>query len=130
MVERIHKGSSDPFDPSFWFITDSMGYPEGTQAGGQGVPFEDAELVLIKHFYGKGKDKFSDFKRQLPGRQVVGGAMIGWGSAMLVPGPVDAIAYGLGVAAFKHPFGGVAGVAAYNIFALGVIGTGAILSFS
>lgn len=122
--------SQDPFDSSFWYVTDSMGFPEGTQAGGYGKPFEEAELVLIKHFYGKGRDVFRDVKSHIPGRKVVGAGLIGWGSAMLVPGPIDVAAYGIGVAAFKHPAGGVVGVAAYNLLALGVIGTGALLSFS
>ena len=117
------RGSPDPFDPSFWIITGSMGYPEGTVAGGYGVPFQDAELVLIKHFYGKGKEL-------IPGRKVVGAGLIGWGTAMLVPGPIDVAAYALGAAAFKHPVGGVVGVAAYNLLALGVVGAGVILSLS
>ncbi len=122
--------SQDPFDPSFWYVTDSMGYPEGTRAGGYGKPFEEAELVLIKHYYGKGKDVFGDVKSHIPGRKVLGAGLITWGGAMLVPGPIDVAAYGLGVAAFKHPAGGVAGVALYNLFAFGVIGAGALLSVS
>lgn len=122
-MERVHKGSADPFHPSFWYITPSMGFPEGTQAGGKGVPFEDAELVIIKHFYGKAKDKF-------PSRKLAGASMIALGTGMLIPGPIDAFAFGAGVAVFKHPIGGIAGVAAYNLLALGVIGAGAIISTS
>ncbi len=118
-MERVFKGSTDPFKPSFWYISDGMGFPEGTQAGGYGVPFEDAELVLIKHFYHK-----------IPGRRVIGGGMIGLGTAMLIPGPIDFAAFGLGVAVFKHPLGGAVGVGIYNLMALGVIGAGAIISLS
>ncbi|AXH79197.1 MAG: hypothetical protein [Circular genetic element sp.] len=117
------RGSSDPFDKSFWYITKSMGYPEDTVAGGFGVPFEEAELVLIKHYYRR-------VQELSPGRKVVGGFMIGWGTAMLVPGPIDYAAGAAGVAVFKHPAGAIVGVAAYNLFALGVVGAGTWLATS
>ena len=54
----------------------------------------------------------------------LGATLIVWGSAMLVPGPIDVAAAGLGVLVFKHPLGAVAGVLAYNAFALGTMALG------
>lgn len=123
-MHEFGHGSSDPFHWSFWIAPHRDGV-----AGGYGVPFEDAELVLIKHFYHKGGEKFGDLRHSLPGRQAIGVGMIGFGTAMLVPGPFDLAAYAIGVAAFKHPAGGVVGVAVYNLLGLAVVGTGAIVSF-
>ena len=58
---------------------------------------------------------------------VIGGTMMVWGTAMLVPGPVDFSLAVLGTALAKHPYGGVAAVAAYNIFASFVFLTGLYL---
>ncbi len=55
---------------------------------------------------------------------VFGTALMGLGAAMLVPGPLDAAAAGIGVAVFKHPAGAIAGVVAYNLLALATIGIG------
>ncbi len=60
----------------------------------------------------------------------LGAGLMGWGTAMAIPGPVD-FAFGVaGTAAFKHPAGGVAAVVAYNVFAAGVFGLGFYLSTS
>ncbi len=114
--------SDSPFDPSFWYITKSMGFPEGTRPGGYGVPLEDAELVLIKHAYDKTRSLFT--------RKSVGAGMVAFGSGVLVPGPFDVVAAGAGVALVKHPAGAALGVAAYNALGVGMIATGTWLMTS
>ncbi len=114
-----HQPSDSPFDPSFWYITPSMGFPEGTKAGGYGTPFEEAELVLIKYAYNEVKSWFN--------RKTLGTAMIVWGTAMAVPGPVDFAAGAAGVALLRHPIGAPLGVGAYNLFAYSVISAGGYL---
>ena len=56
----------------------------------------------------------------------VGAALVTWGSMMLVPGPVDALAARVGWA-FGGPVGAVVAVVIYNVFALVVVGTGIVL---
>lgn len=111
-------------DPSFWFTMD------GSDPGGKGVPFEHAEWELIVHMSRGVRSEYEEFKKYLPGRHAFGAGMIVFGTGMLIPGPFDAVAFGLGVAAFKHPLGGPAGVAIYNAAAFGVIGVGFLLTIS
>ena len=56
----------------------------------------------------------------------VGAALATWGSMMLVPGPVDALAARIGWA-MGGPVGAVVAVVIYNVFALVVLGTGIVL---
>ena len=56
----------------------------------------------------------------------VGAALATWGTAMLVPGPVDLAVARIGWA-FGGPAGAVVAVVIYNVFALVVLGTGIVL---
>jgi len=62
-------------------------------------------------------------------REVFGGGLVVWGSAMLVPGPVD-VAVGAAGAYFGGPIGAVAAIVGYNLFALVVIGIGMYLIYT
>ena len=63
-------------------------------------------------------------------RDVLGAGMMGLGAAMLIPGPVDALAAAAGVAIFKHPGGAMAGIIVYNVAALALIGAGHVMIHS
>jgi len=54
---------------------------------------------------------------------VLGVAMVGLGVGMLIPGPLDVLAFGIGFA-YGGPVGGVVGVVVYNLLALLVLGVG------
>ncbi len=58
-----------------------------------------------------------------------GVALSTWGAAMLVPGPIDAALVYVGFA-YGGPLGSVLAVAAYNLFALAVLGTGLFLMWT
>ena len=47
------------------------------------------------------------------------------GVGMLIPGPIDAAFATVGLLLFKHPAGAAAGLALYNLLAVGVIALGA-----
>ena len=59
----------------------------------------------------------------------VGAVLATWGTAMLVPGPVDVAAFAIGTAV-GGPVGGVVAVVIYNAFALVVLATGLILMYT
>lgn len=56
----------------------------------------------------------------------VGAALSAWGTAMLAPGPFDALAARIGWS-IGGPVGAVVAVVIYNVFALVVLGTGIYL---
>ncbi len=155
-MATVH-GHQPVTEPSFWFTND------GTTPGGRGVPFEHAELELLKILWSKRPrlefndpagiatknpfrylawdndpfDRRPDWralpdlpKPKMPSREHWGGAMVAFGGAILVPGPFDALAAGAGIAVFKHPFGAVAGVGAYNAMGMGFVIGGTYLMTS
>jgi len=46
------------------------------------------------------------------------------GTSILVPGPIDALAAGIGLLIFKHPIGALIGIGVYNAIGLGFVGLG------
>ncbi len=107
-------GHAPVTDRDFWFTID------GTTPTGRGVPFEHAEWELAQHLYHSTVSSVT--------RQNVGGALMIYGTALLIPGPFDAMAAGIGMAAAGgHPAGAVAGVVAYNLVGLSMVVVGAYL---
>jgi len=105
-------GHAPVTDRDFWFTMD------GTTPTGTGVPFEHAEWELAVHLYHSTVGGMT--------RQNVGGALMVYGTALLIPGPFDAMAAGAG-AAVGGPYGAVAAVAAYNLAGLSMVVVGAYL---
>ena len=105
-------GHAPVTDRDFWFTLD------GTTPTGRGVPFEHAEWELAQHLYHSVTGMVT--------RQSVGGALMVVGAGILVPGPFDLVAAGLG-AAVGGPPGAVAGVVAYNLVGLSMVVVGAYL---
>ncbi len=67
---------------------------------------------------------FEELIDQRGWQTVLGVAMVGLGVGMLIPGPLDVLAFGIGFAVGGGPAGGVVGVVAYNLLALVVLGVG------
>jgi len=105
-------GHAPVTDRDFWFTLD------GTTPTGRGVPFEHAEWELAVHLYHSAVGMVT--------RQNVGGALMIFGAGILVPGPFDVVAAGIG-AAVGGPVGAVAGVAIYNLVGVSMIVVGAYL---
>lgn len=105
-------GHAPVTDRDFWFTLD------GTTPTGTGVPFEHAEWELAVHLYHSATGMIT--------RQNVGGALMVYGTGLLIPGPFDAMAAAAGGAA-GGPAGAVAAVAAYNLVGLSMVVVGAYL---
>ncbi len=109
--------SHDITNPDFWFTTD------GTVPLGWGVPFEHAELELMKHV---GRDLWIVADPFIPPRGVIGTGMVVLGTGILIPGPFDAMAAGAGFA-FGGSVGAVVGVVSYNLAAVALLVGGTYL---
>ncbi len=99
-------GHAPVTDFDFWLVMD------GSVPTGTGVPFEHAEFELA---------------RTLLNRRTFGGFLVGFGTGVMIPGPFDFIAAGMGVALLRHPAGAAVGVAAYNAFGIALILLGAYM---
>ena len=105
-------GHAPVTDRDFWFTLD------GTTPTGRGVPFEHAEWELAVHLYHSTVGGMT--------RQNVGGALMIYGTALLIPGPFDVMAAAAG-ASLGGPAGAAVGVVAYNLVGLSMVVAGAYL---
>lgn len=93
---------------------------------GQMVPSVHFEQGLISH-HPEAREIELDSRDNF--QFAVGAALATWGTAMLIPGPVDLAVFALGTAV-GGPVGGVVAVVIYNAFALVVLATGLILMYT
>jgi len=98
-------GHAPVTDLDFWLVMD------GSVPTGTGVPFEHAEFELIRYLFN---------------RRTLGAFLLGFGTGVLIPGPFDVIAAGVG-AAVGGPAGAVVGIVAYNAFGISMVLLGAYL---
>ena len=102
-------------DEHYWFEKEV--FHKGTQLYVQS-PVSSTQTLVTKPLVEDGWLGWDD---------VIGGTLVVWGSAMLVPGPIDALAAAAGAIVFKGPHGGVIGWLAYNVFASLVLLSGLYL---